>query len=68
MILIFEKLDGLRISIDVDSIVAINEDPECTVIHTIVDDYEVVNDYEEVVGMVAKYQDESKPNIKFSKN
>lgn len=66
MILIFEKTDGLRVSVDVDSIVSIEESEEYTIIGTIVNDLEVRNDYEDVVEMVAKYQNMERVN--FSKN
>jgi hypothetical protein len=67
MILIFEQIDGNRVSIDVESIVSVVEHPDCVVINTIVEDFEVINDYEEVVHMWSTYKDKSNV-INFSKN
>lgn len=66
MILVFEKTDGLKVAVSVGCIVDIEECEDCTRINTIVTEIEVINDYDEVVRMVAKYQ--SIQNIIFNKN
>lgn len=67
MILFFEKPDGLRLAIDCDSIISIDESYDCVIINTITDAHEVINDYEDVVNEVVKWRSNNN-EITYSRN
>lgn len=69
MILIFKKLNGERVAVDVDSILEINEKPDYTEIKTVVRNIKIDHDFEQIVELVVKYQsNEYGGSINFSKN
>jgi hypothetical protein len=69
MILIFNKLNGERVGVDVDSILEINDKIDYTEIHTVVRKIKLNHDFEQVVNLVAKYHATGEDgNINFSKN
>ena len=65
--LIFEKTDGLRVSIDCDSIISVDENFDSVIINTITDAHEVINDYEDILNEIIKYRSNSDV-ITFSRN
>lgn len=65
--LIFEKPDGLRLSIDCDSIISVDENFDSVIINTITDAHEVINDYEDILNEIIKYRSNSDV-ITFSRN
>lgn len=65
--LIFEKPDGLRVSIDCDSIISVDENFDSVTINTITDAHEVINDYEDILNEIIKYRSNSDV-ITFSRN
>lgn len=65
--LIFEKPDGLRVSIDCDSIISVDENFDSVIINTITDAHEVINDYEDILNEIIKYRSNSDV-ITFSRN
>ena len=65
--LIFEKPDGLRVSIDCDSIISVDENFDSVIINTITDAHEVINDYEDILNEIIKYRSNSEV-ITFSRN
>ena len=69
MILIFNKLNGERVGVDVDSILEINDKIDYTEIHTVVRKIKLDHDFEQVVNLVAQYHaTDDDGNINFSKN
>lgn len=69
MILIFNKLNGERVAVDVDSILEINEKHDYTEIKTVVRNIKIDHDFDQIVELVAKYQSaEDGDSINFSKN
>lgn len=69
MILIFNKLNGDRVAVDVDSILEINDKIDYVEIHTVVRKIKLDHDFEQVVNLVAKYHaTEEDGSINFSKN
>jgi hypothetical protein len=69
MILIFNKLNGERVGVDVDSILEINDKIDYTEIHTVVRKIKLDHDFEKVVNLVAQYHTtDDDGNINFSKN
>ena len=65
--LIFEKPDGLRVSIDCDSIISVDENFDSVIINTITDAHEVINDYDDILNEIIKYRSNSDV-ITFSRN
>ena len=69
MILIFNKLNGERVGVDVDSILEITAKIDYTEIHTVVRKIKLDHDFEQVVKLVAQYHSaDEDENINFSKN
>ena len=66
MIIEFKKIDGLRISIDTDSIICVEECNDMTMIKTIIEDFEIMDKYEDVLIRLLKIKDTE--HIQFSKN
>lgn len=66
MIIEFTKIDGLRISIDTDSIICVEEYNDMTMIKTIIEDFEIMDKYEDVLIRLLKIKDTG--HIQFSKN
>ena len=66
MIIEFTKIDGLRISIDTDSIICVEEYNDITMIKTIIEDFEIMDKYEDVLIRLLKIKDTG--HIQFSKN
>ena len=69
MILIFNKLNGERVGVDVDSILEINDKIDYTEIQTVVRKIKLDHDFEQVVNLVAQYHaTDDDGSINFSKN
>jgi hypothetical protein len=69
MILIFNKLNGERVGVDVDSILEITAKIDYTEINTVVRKIKLDHNFEQVVNLVAQYHAMGEDgNINFSKN
>lgn len=69
MILIFNKFNGDRVGLDVDSILEITDKVDYTEVQTVVRKIKLDHDFEQVVNLVAKYKaSEDSGSINFSKN
>lgn len=56
MIHSFTKLDGLRIGIDLETIVDVTENMQSRIIGTLQDEYEVLEDFNYIMGVVNNYK------------
>lgn len=68
MILIFKKLNGRNIAIDVDSVLEINDKIDYTEIKTVVRNIKLDHEFAAVVNLIAQYQSSDDNGINYSKN